>query len=159
MGVDMFLKIDDVAGGSVVTGREGWIDVISWNWGMTQTGTMHEASGGGAGKVNVQDLTFTHNIDPSTPRFIESCCTGKHYGVAQLAIRKAGGTALEYLSIKMEEVLVSGVSSGGSGGGDIVTENVTLNFARFTVDYTPQTGKGAGGAKITGTYDIAKGPK
>ena len=38
----------------------------------------------------------------------------------------------------MKEVLVTSVSTGGSGGEDRLTENVTLNFAEFKVEYTPQ---------------------
>ena len=42
------------------------IDVLAWSWGMSQSGSMH-MGGGGAGKVNVQDLSFTKYIDKSTP--------------------------------------------------------------------------------------------
>ena len=68
MAVDMFLKIDDVKGES--HGREAHkdeIDVLAWSWGMTQSGIDARGTGGGAGKVNVQDLTFTKYVDTSTP--------------------------------------------------------------------------------------------
>jgi type VI secretion system secreted protein Hcp len=49
------------------------------------------------------------------------------------------------------------VSTGGSSGEDLLTENVSLNFASFEVSYQPQDNKGAkkGGA-IEIKYDIAK---
>ena len=45
--------------------------------------------------------------------------------------------------------------SGGSGGEDRLTENVTLNFGAFKFEYQPQNAKGApeGGPKIVG-WDI-----
>ena len=55
-----------------------------------------------------------------------------------------------YVKIEMEEVLVTSVTTGGSGGEDRFTENVTLNFAKFKVTYTPQ--------KEDGTADAAVGP-
>jgi len=47
-------------------------------------------------------------------------------------------TQLEYMIIKLEEILVSSVSTGGSGGEDRLTENVVLNFAKVDVEYTQQ---------------------
>ena len=62
---------------------------------------------------------------------------------------------MEYLKIKMEEILVTAVSTGGSGGEDRLTENVSLNFRKFTTTYTPQSEKGAAGTPVDFTYDIA----
>ncbi|MFU1922865.1 type VI secretion system receptor/chaperone Hcp, partial [Klebsiella pneumoniae] len=73
-----------------------------------------------------------------------ACSSGKHYPQAKLTIRKAGGeNQVEYLIITLKEVLVSSVSTGGSGGEDRLTENVTLNFAQVQVDYQPQKADGA----------------
>jgi hypothetical protein len=44
-------------------------------------------------------------------------------------VRKAGEGQQRYIQITMKEVLVSSISTGGSGGEDRLTENVTLNFA------------------------------
>ena len=43
--------------------------------------------------------------------------------------------------------MVTSVSTGGSGGEDRLTENVTLNFAKVKVNYTEQTATGAPGDK------------
>lgn len=123
---------------------------------MSQSGTTHMGGGGGAGKVNVQDLSFTKYIDSASNALMLACCNGKHYPEATLIVRKAGGTPVEYVVIKMEEVMVTSVSTGGSGGEDRLTENVTLNFAKFTYKYQPQDEKGAkkGGTKDA-VWDIA----
>ena len=52
--------------------------------------------------------------------------------------------------------MVTAVSTGGSGGEDRLTENVTLNFARVKVDYKEQTEKGAVGATPTMSWNIAE---
>jgi type VI secretion system secreted protein Hcp len=124
---------------------------------MSQAGTTHIGSGGGAGKVNVNDLSFTHYVDSSTPKFMEACCKGKHYPEGTITMRKAGGEPLPFLTIKLTDIIVTSVSDGGSAGEEQLTENVTLNFAAFEVSYQAQDNKGAkkGGA-ITVKYDIAK---
>ena len=115
--------------------------------------------GAGAGKVNVQDLSFTKYIDLSSPDLMLACCNGKHFPEATLIVRKAGEKPLEYLKIKLTEVLVTSVSTGGSGGEDRLTENVTLNFAKVNIDYTEQSATGGEGGKPKMGWDIAANKK
>jgi len=156
MAVDMFLKIDDIKGESVDDVHTDEIDVLAWSWGLSQSGSTHSGPGGGAGKVNVQDLSFTHYVDMATPNLLKMCCNGVHFKEATLVVRKAGGEALEYLKIIMEEGIISSVSTGGSGGEDRLTCNVTLNFSKFKTEYVPQTADGSGGASVIVGWDIAK---
>ena len=159
MAVDMFMKINGVQGESQDKTHMDEIDVLAWSWGMSQSGTTHMGSGGGAGKVNVQDLSFTKYVDKSSPDLFMACCNGKHFSDATLVVRKAGENPLEYIKVKMEEVIIASVSTGGSGGEDRLTENVTLNFGKVTVDYKEQTKTGTGGAAPTMTWDIAANSK
>ena len=161
MAVDMFIKIGNVKGESTDHAHADEIDVLSWSWGMSQSGTMHIAKGGGSGKVNIQDLSFTKWVDASTPNLMALCSSGDHISEATLTVRKAGGESpLEYLKIKLSEVLVSSVSTGGSGGEDRLTENVTLNFGKVETFYQPQDEKGAKkGGEIKYGWDIQQNTK
>ena len=152
MAVDMFIKIGDIKGESEDKTHKAKIDVLAWSWGASNSGTTHTGGGGGAGKANVQDLSFTKYIDASSNALIKSCCEGTHHPEATLIVRKAGGTPVEYVVLTLTEVLVTSVSTGGSGGEDRLTENVTLNFAQFKFQYQPQDEKGA---KKGGTKDYA----
>ena len=147
MAVDMFLAFegDEVEGESMDAEHEGEIDILAWSWGMNQSGTMHIAKGGGAGKVNVQDISFTKWIDKATPNLMQSCTLGSQFDKATLTCRKASGEdeeQVDYLMITMENVIISSISTGGSGGEDRFTENLVLNFGKFTVTYTPQENDG-----------------
>jgi len=159
MAVDMFLKIDDVKGESKDSKHAGEIDVLAWSWGMSQSGTTHMGGGGGAGKVSVQDISLTKYVDKSSPNLMLACCNGKHYKEAVLVVRKAGEKPLEYLKITMKEVIISSVSTGGSGGEDRLTENVALNFAEFKTEYVPQKADGTGDAAIEVAWNIAENVK
>jgi type VI secretion system secreted protein Hcp len=155
MAVDMFIKIGDIKGESVDHAHKEEIDVLAWSWGMSQQGTMHQGGGGGAGKVNVQDLSFTKHVDKASPNLYKFCCSGKHYPEATLTMRKAGDKPLEYLVMKLTDVLISSVSTGGSGGEDRLTENVTLNFAKVKVSYQPQKKDGSkDGGPVDMGWDI-----
>jgi type VI secretion system secreted protein Hcp len=156
MAVDMFIKIDTVDGESRDKTHKKEIDVLAWSWGMSNSGSAHVGGGAGAGKVNVQDISFTKWVDSATPKLALACCDGKHFANATLVVRKAGEKPVEYLKIKVEEVLITSISTGGSGGEDRLTENVTLNFAKVSLDYVPQDEKGAAGTTIPMTWSIAE---
>jgi type VI secretion system secreted protein Hcp len=157
MAVDMFMKIAGVDGESRDSKHAKTIDVLAWSWGMSNSGTAHVGGGAGAGKVNVQDLSFTKFIDKSSTVLMMGCAKGTHYDDATLIVRKAGDTPLEYLKITMKEVLITSLSTGGSGGEDRLTENVTLNFASYVVAYQAQDAKGAKeGGEVFAKFSIAE---
>jgi type VI secretion system secreted protein Hcp len=159
MAVDMFMKITGVDGESKDKTHKKEIDVLAWSWGMSNSGSAHVGGGAGMGKVNIQDLSFTKYVDSSSPVLALACCNGTHYKEADLVVRKAGGTPVEYIKIKLEEVLITGISTGGSGGEDRLTENISLNFGKVGLDYTPQDDKGAPLTAIPMAWDITQNSK
>jgi type VI secretion system secreted protein Hcp len=159
MAVDMFLKIKDIKGEAKDKTHKDTIDVLAWSWGASNSGSTHIGGGGGSGKVNVQDLSLTKYIDKSSPELFYHCCSGKHIGEALLTVRKAGDTPLEYLKITLTDVMVTSVSTGGSGGEDRLTENVTLNFAAVKVHYTEQAKDGSAAAQPQAGWDIKQNVK
>lgn len=155
MAVDMFLTLEPIKGESQDKTYKDKIDILAWSWGMSNSGTAHLGKGAGAGKVNVNDLSVTKYVDASSPDLMKSCCNGKHFGEGKLIVRKAGEKPVEYLVVTMTDVLITSVSTGGSGGEDRLTENVALNFAKVNVKYTPQEQTGGGGAVAEMTWNIA----
>ena len=156
MACDMFLKIGDIKGESTDGVHKGEVEVLAWSWGVSQSGTMHVGTGGGAGKANFQDVSITKYVDRASPALWKHVATGSHVPEAVLVVRKAGGTPLEYIRITMKECLITSISTGGSGGEDRLTENISINFARVQLDYVPQKEDGSGDAEINMTYNIAK---
>jgi type VI secretion system secreted protein Hcp len=151
----MFMKIDDVAGESVDSSHAGEIDVLSWSWGASQTGSSAVAGGSGAGKANVQDLTFGMHFEKSIPVLAGMLMAGTPFKQAQLTIRKAGTTPLEYIKVIMTTGIVSNVSFSGTPGSDFQAASVSLNFSAVEVHYTPQADDGTGAAEVVMGYDIS----
>ena len=156
MAMDQFLYLDPVKGESRDKTHKDKIDVLAWSWGMSNSGSAHAGGGIGAGKVNVSDLSVTKWIDAASPDIMKSCCNGKHFGEAKLIVRKAGENPLEYLIITMTDVMITSVSTGGSGGEDRLTENVGLSFAKVNVKYKQQLATGGAGATPEMTWNIAE---
>lgn len=156
MAVDMFLKLTGVKGESEDEKHKGETDVLAWSWGMSQSGSMHVGGGGGSGKANFQDLSVTKYVDLGSVTLMQACAKGTHIAEGLLTVRKAGDKPLEYIKLAIKEIIVSSVSTGGSGGEDRLTENVSLNFREWKITYTPQEKSGAGGGAVEFGYNIAK---
>ena len=144
MAIDMFLKIGNINGESLDATHKSWVDVLAWSWGISNSGSTHVGGGAGAGQANFQDLSYTSYLDASTAPLMKAVATGQHLATAFLNVRgSARSSSVEFLKITLSEVLVTSLSTGGSGGEDRLTQNVTLNFAKVKVEYqqVADTGK------------------
>ncbi len=159
MAVDMFLKISDIDGESLDKTHKGEIDVLAWSWGASNSGTMHMGGGGGSGKVSVQDMSITKYVDKASPKLLNVDCDGSHIPEIVLTVRKAGTNPLEYLIITMKKCMVTSYSTGGSGGEDRLTENITLNFENFEMKNVPQKEDGSADSPVMFGWDIAANAK
>lgn len=161
MAQDFFLKLDGITGESIKAGHIDSIELLAWSWGLSNSANLHTgAGGGGTGKASIQDISFTKYLDKTSPTIVQQCATGKHYANAILTCRKTSGDLpIDYLIFEFTDVVVSAVSTGGSGGEDALTENVTLNFAKFKMTYATQTKAGGKGAPVEFGFDISTGEK
>jgi|SRR5512146_544450 len=153
MASDYFLKIDGIDGESTDDKHKGEIEVLSYSWGESQTGTHGSGGGGGAGKVSMSDFSFMMQANKSSPKLMLACATGDHIKTAKLTLRKAGGEQQEYMSITFSDVLVSSYNTGG-GGGEIPNESITLNFGKVEFEYKPQKPDGTLDSPIKTGYDL-----
>jgi type VI secretion system secreted protein Hcp len=158
MAVDMFLNLGKTIAGETqdsVQKGAGDIDVLAWSWGASNAGSFHAGGGGGAGKANFQDISITKYLDKSSPAILIALAKGSHIPTATLLVRKAGEGQQKYLEVTMSKVLITSVSTGGSGGEDRLTENVTLNFAEMKFEYFLQNEKGVTASGGVFDWDIA----
>ncbi len=162
MAVDMFVKLEGIKGeaGDPYGNYADHVQVLSWTFGMTQTGSAGDTSGAGTAKANVHDLQFTKYIDFSTPNLMSYCCYGTPIPSAMLVCRKAGqkegAPPLEYLKIELKDCMVTSVSAGGGVNEEKLTEHITINFHSYHVTYTKQGKDMMPGAQSQGKYKLAK---
>ena len=156
MAVDAFLKLDGIDGESQDESHKGEIDVLSWSWGGSSTGSFDIGGGGSSGKASFQDIAITKYYDKASPNLMKKLADGTHIKEATLFARKAGGSsAIEFLKIKLKDVIITSVSLGGSGGDDRYVEQISLAFAEFEVAYQAQKNDGAkDGGEVKAGWNI-----
>jgi type VI secretion system secreted protein Hcp len=153
--VDYFLKIEGIDGESQDSKHKGEIELQSFSWGETQSGTHSAGGGGGAGKVAMQDFHFVMHVNKASPKLMLACATGEHIKKAVLTCRKAGKDQQEFLKVTMSDLLVSSYQTGGSGGSNILpTDQISLNFSKIEHEYKPQKADGSLDAAVKVGYDV-----
>jgi type VI secretion system secreted protein Hcp len=158
MAVDMFLRVDTLEGESEDHAHAKEIAILSWEWAASQTGTSGIGGGSGTGRVEHQDILIRKYVDRASPVLYFFCAKGEHIPTADLTVRKAGGEALEYLKIHLEDLMISSFVLGGDPKNDQVLETIRINFSRAAITYTQQVAAGGGDAAVTKGWDL-KGNK
>ena len=147
MATDVFMKLSNgVKGESKDAKHPDEIEIYSWSFGASNSGTMHEGTGGGAGKANLSDFTVSKRVDSSSNMLLYWCYSGTHFDSATITIRKAGGTQLDYLIYTLKNCLITSVQQSGSGESG--QEAVSINSAEVDFSYAQQ--------KDDGSLDTAK---
>lgn len=160
MALDAFIKIGDIKGGATDDKHKEWIDVLSFSWGTVLEGGAGMAGGGAmtqAGRATGQDVNLVKPIDKSTPVLFQSCSEGKHIPEVVVEFTTGGARDLKYLSIKMNDCLISSIQHGWSSGGTDHTETVGIKYSKLTLTMqpvNPKTGAPEGG-KVETSWDFS----
>ncbi|MGO1718816.1 MAG: Hcp family type VI secretion system effector [Luteimonas sp.] len=159
MAFDMHLKFEGgdvtIEGASSHSKHEKEIPLLAWSWGVSNSADLHHSSTGAGGKAHVQDISITKYVDSSSNALLQACSTGARLDKATLSVTNATGEQTDYVTLELSNgVMVTSMSTGGSGGEDRLTENITLHFGKFQYKFTEQDAKGKKVKDKPFTYDI-----
>jgi type VI secretion system secreted protein Hcp len=79
---------------------------------------------------------------------MKSCATGQHILTGLITVRKAGDKPVEYLKIKLEDILISSVQMQGSSSGT-PSDAVALDFRKATFTAYPVSPTGVVGLPVS----------
>lgn len=155
---DYYLKIDTIEGESDAKGFEKQMQIESFSFGATNSGSAVQGTGLGAGKVSLQDFHFVVQNGKASPQLFLACAKGNHIPQAILTCRKAGGDGnpYTYLKVTFGDIVISSFQTGGSGGQILPMEQISFNFTNVTFEYFQQKPDGTVALTNTTSYDIKK---
>ncbi|MDY0004676.1 MAG: type VI secretion system tube protein Hcp [Polyangia bacterium] len=153
---DFFIKIAGIDGESKDSKHTGWIDVLSFGYGVSQSSSMFTGGGGGVGKASFDTLNFVHYVDKATPNLMQYCASGKHVGTVEVSCCKVGDGSQEYMRVTMTDCIITHAGPSGSTSDARVTESVGISYSKIKVEVKEQNADGSMGAAVTGTWDVKK---
>jgi type VI secretion system secreted protein Hcp len=154
---DVFLKLDGIAGESTDADHKN--ESAVYDFSEKEAVTISSPTGGSGGltssRPSFDDIHITKPVDSATPKLFLDLARGTHIKNATITFRKGNEkNQIEYLTYKLEDVLVSEheVSTPTNNGGPV--EQIALNFASIEMTYTPQLADGRAGTPITVSYNL-----
>src|SRR5262249_4799946 len=117
MAVDMFLKLDGIKGESKDAKHKDEIHIESFSWNFKQPYDVH-GGGMGTGKLQVNALKINKYVDASSPDLLLCISNGKHIKEGLITVRKAGEHPVEYLKIKLTQILITELDYQGQSEAD-----------------------------------------
>lgn len=166
---DIFIQISGIPGDSLNASYPGWIEAISFSWGVDQpalgfVGRVASATG----RPDPGDFVFVAPTSSASPRLFVACAQGLTITEVNLEItRAAEGKPIPYLQWKLSGVSIKGYQSSaghqnplrlpdGTNLGSNPVDVVRLAPSVVQMTYTPVTATGAPGTKITAGYDFTQ---
>ena len=156
---DYYLHIETIEGEADATGFEKQMQIESWSFGETNSGSAVQGSGLGVGKVAFQDFHFVVQNGKASPQLFLACAKGNHIPQATLCCRKTGGDGnpYTYLKVIFENLAITSFQTGGSNGSSILPmEQISFNFTKITMEYSVQKPDGSVAKTNSCVYDIKK---
>ena len=86
---------------------------------------------------------------------MKACATGERIKEATITVRKAGTRGQqEYLTIKMNDIIITSVALTVSSDAATTAESVALQLAKVDLEYRPLKADGSLDAGVVFKYDI-----
>jgi type VI secretion system secreted protein Hcp len=154
MASDIFLKVDGINGEATDVNHQNEIEVVSWSWGVSEVFITSGSGGVIGGKPKVGDFVISKQLDRASPNLLRACLTGKHINEVVLTQRKAGAGKPNFLSITLQDVLISSLNDTDTGVAARATESVVFAFGKVIYEYVPHKPNGQPDTPVTLKWDV-----
>ena len=147
---DVFLKVvtkrSRIKGEATTAGHEDDIEVTGWSWGVAANTAIGSTQA--TARRSYKQLVVLKGIDTASTGLMTALSSNDEVKEATLTMRKAGGEALDYFTMKLANARIVGVDLDvGSDGHP--RERVTVAFTKIDIEYQRQQAGGAAGGAFT----------
>ncbi len=152
----IYMKIEGIDGEATAQGHEKWIELNSFQFGV---GRSVSDSGGGGGRStsppSFSEVVVTKDADSTSPKIFTETVVGAAKKIEIHFVQTSAGEQQTYMKYTLSNTLFSGYSV--SSGGDRPSESLSLNFAKFEMEFIPFDEAGRAGTPVKAGYDLALG--
>jgi type VI secretion system secreted protein Hcp len=148
---DVFLHVQTkragkIKGEGVTEGHTDDIGVFTWGWGVsanTAIGSTERTA-----RRSYKHLVITKGIDSASTGLLSALVSNDEVKEATLTMRKAGGEALDYFTMTLNDARVVAVDVEVASDGRPV-ERVAFAFTKIDIEYKQQQGAGLGSGSFS----------
>lgn len=145
MSFDGFIQLDGIEGESTDDKHRGWIEILSYDWAVSQAVSRTAGTAGGAGAERADFLSFgfTKLLDQASPLLMAACAAGTHFDNVIIELCRAGTQKVKYMEYRLTDCLISSVvACTGDPRASFPIELVKITYAKIQWGYTVQNRRG-----------------
>ena len=151
--LDMFLKLDGIPGESADELHKGWIDVLSFSWGLA---TPEDSR---SGRAVFGPLSYTQLLDAAVPATFLAAASAEVISQARLDFVRPGEDRTAFFQMDFNEVRITSLNMTGNVHSDRPEVAVKAMYQKVTMRYTPRDENGkAKPAIVQRTCIVKHGP-
>ncbi|NRR33910.1 type VI secretion system tube protein Hcp [Oxalobacteraceae bacterium] len=158
MAIDAYLQIDGIKGESADSAHQGWIEISSAHWGVTQPRSATASTGGGhtAERCEHRTLSITKLADLSSPILMQTCSMGRTIPRAKFEFMRADGEGnpVRYYEVELENVLIASIEQVVTEGS-VLHDSVGIRYSRVKWKYTQQKIGGGSSGNTAGGWCLS----
>lgn len=154
MAVNAYLNVDGITGPS--TSKTGFIDILSFSWGVSQTATYGTGQSGKeakAGRADFSNLSIMKVLDSTSALLCDHCATGNILASVYIVYDKpVGDKQADYFRIYLKDAIITSVQLSGSNENP--TESVSFAFQAVEIAYKAENDDGTLAGAVPKGYDL-----
>ncbi len=133
MASTMYMLMDGIKGESTDSTHKDWIEVTAFTHSITVPIISGIEGGKSTGRAQ-ETFTISKLMDSSSPQLYDACANGRHFRTVQVDFLRAGDAFVKYLSVQMEDFLLSAITSTTDPDGP-PTDRLSLVYGKIV--WTP----------------------
>jgi type VI secretion system secreted protein Hcp len=152
----IFLKLDGVQGSSQASGHVGWIEILSFSFGVSEPATTGTATGGGGSraKPDFSTLNVMKLADRADVPILQRLLTGRVISTATLDIVSTNGEARPEVvdQVKLTNAIIEDLQTSGANATPSVSLSIGFEKIQLVTNLYGADGAAAGTESVT--YDL-----
>jgi type VI secretion system secreted protein Hcp len=151
MAFDAFMKIASIPGESGDESHANWIELESFQWGISNGAVMGSQPTTDRRTVGT-GMTFCKSVDVATPLMVHACNQGTLLPEVKIEVCRATKDKQNYMENTLKTAFITWFETAAKASRDLPVDRVEIVMDSFKLEYIQtdhKSGKSKGGSETT----------
>lgn len=128
----ILMKYEGIQGESKIAGYEGYLELITFDWGANRAFSVIRGVGVEVGECAVAEVSITRRSDGCSAAVLRECLTGEFDRSVVVSFARTGGiSATDLMTWELGSCGIKSYSISHTDSGDYPIESISLAFRRI----------------------------
>lgn len=155
MADDIYAKFGGIKGESTDAKHKDWASLDNITHSLQNQSSGDRSTGGGGSKsiASHGEISFSKELDASSPGLIKACLMGEHMDIEISLCRQSGTDKMEFLHYELKDAYISSLSHDSAGPDGKMMEFGSINYGTIKWTYDKADSKGKSTGKMEASWN------